>query len=61
MKVRIKFSADLVIEGTTLKDIRNRWESIPLFSKEAQDCGVQYSETLLIENANTYDDLSREW
>jgi hypothetical protein len=57
MKIRIKFSADLIIEADNMAEVRNKFEGMPLWSKEAQDAGVEYSETLLIEDANTYDDL----
>jgi hypothetical protein len=40
-----------------MAEVRNKFEGMPLWSKEAQDAGVEYSETLLIEDANTYDDL----
>ena len=57
-KVRIKFSADLIIEGENMEEVREKWENMPLFSKEAEECGVEYSETLLIEDADTYQDLT---
>lgn len=59
--VRFKFSADLIIEGTSIEEIRNKWESLPIFSKEAKECGVEFCETLLIENAETYKDLKDEF
>ena len=61
VKVRIKFSADLVIEADTIKDAREKWEAMPLWSDEANASGVEYSETLLIEDAETYDDLKPEF
>ena len=57
-KVRIKFSADLIIEGKNMEEVREKWENMPLFSKEAEECCVEYSETLLIEDADTYQDLT---
>ena len=61
VKVRIKFSADIVIEADTIKDAREKWEAMPLWSDEAKASGVEYSETLLIEDAETYDDLTDKW
>lgn len=61
MRIRIKFDADLIIEGKDMKEVHSKWESMPLFSKEAKDCGVEYCETLLIEDAETYDDLTDEY
>jgi hypothetical protein len=61
VKVRVKFSADLVVEGSTLEEARSKWESLPLFTDEAKKCGVEYSETLLVEDAETCEDLMGEW
>ena len=61
VSVRIKFSADLVIEADTMSKAKAKWESMPLFSEEAKSCGVEYSETLLIEDSKTYKDVSNEW
>jgi len=60
-KVRIKFSADLIVEADTLQEARNKWENMPLWSEDAKECDVEYSETLLIEDAETYDDLTNQW
>lgn len=57
MEVRIKFSADLIIEGSNLDEIRSKWESLPLFSQEAKECGAEYCETLLTEDAETYENI----
>jgi hypothetical protein len=62
MEVRIKFSADVYIKGDSIEEIRNKFEELPLFSADAlEEYGAEYSETLLIEDAETYDDLSKEW
>jgi len=58
VKVRVKFSADLIIEADNIDDARIKWEGLPLFSEEAKDCGVEYSETLLVEDAETYEDIN---
>ena len=60
MEVRFKFSADLVIDGESLDQIRQKWENLPLFSQEAQNCGIEFCETMLIEDSETYKDLSNE-
>ena len=57
MEIRIKFSADLIIKADTIEDARNKWEGMPLWSEEAKNCGVEFSEVLLIEDAETYEDL----
>jgi hypothetical protein len=58
VRVRIKFSADLVVEAETLEQAQEKWFAMPLFSEEAKDCGVEYSETLLVEDAETYEDIN---
>ena len=57
VKVRVKFSADLVVEAETLEQAHEKWLTMPLFSQEAEDCGVEYSETLLVEDAGTYEEI----
>jgi hypothetical protein len=57
VRVRVKFSADLVVEAETLEQAHEKWITMPLFSKEAEDCGVEYNETLLVENAGTYEEI----
>ena len=61
MEVRIKFSADIYIEGKTMEEIREKFESISLWSAEAQECSAECSELLLVEDAHTYDDLRNEY
>jgi hypothetical protein len=61
MEVRIKFSADIYIEGETMKEIKDKWENIPLFTTEALACGAEPSEVLLVEDADTYNDLRNEF
>lgn len=58
MEVRFKFSADLYIKGKNMKEIREKFESMPLFSADAlEDGNAEFSELLLVENADTYEDL----
>ena len=61
MQVRIKFSADLVITGCDMREVRCKFEEMELFSQAARDCDVEYSETLLIEDAEDYKDLWKEY
>jgi len=61
MQVRIKFSADLIITGCDMGEVRRKFEGMELFSQAAKDCSVEYSETLLIEDAEDYTDLSDEY
>ena len=61
MDVRIKFDADLIISGETMQEVRSKFESMQLFSQEAKDFGVEFSEIQLVEDADTYDDLQHEY
>lgn len=61
MEVRIKFNADIYIEGETMQEVREKFESMPLFSVDALDCGVEFSEIQLVEDAETCDDKRKEY
>lgn len=61
MDVRIKFDADLIISGDTMQEVRSKFESMQLFSQEAKDSGVEFSEIQLVEDSETYDDLRHEY
>ena len=61
MEVRIKFDADLVITGDNMAEVREKFESMELWSQEAKDCGVEFSEIELVEDAETYDDKRKEY
>lgn len=61
MVVRFKFSVDLYIEGKDMAEIKNKFESIPLFSQEAKECGAEFSELLLVEDGDTCKDLMVEY
>lgn len=61
MEVRIKFNADIYIEGETMQEVREKFESMELWSQEAKDCGVEFSEIQLVEDAETYDDKRKEY
>ena len=57
MKVRIKFDADIVIEGNNISEIKSKWLSLPLFSEEAINLSLEFGEVILVEDGDTYDDL----
>lgn len=61
MVVRFKFDADLYIEGDDMREIRNKFESIPLFSNEAIKCGAEFGELFLVEDGDTNEDLMKEY
>ena len=57
MKDRIKFDADIVIEGNNMSEIKSKWLSLPLFSEEAINLSLEFGEVILVEDGDTYDDL----
>ena len=61
MEVRFKLSFDVYVEGKDMKEIREKFEGMPLFTVEALDSGAEISELLLVENAETYEDLMKEY
>jgi len=61
MEVRIKFSADIVITGDTMQDVRENFEGMELWSDKAKSSMVEFSEILLVEDAETYDDLMHDY
>lgn len=58
VRVRVKFSADLVIEAKTLEEAKSKWMNMPLWSEEAKACDVAFCEEMLVEDAETYDDVN---
>ena len=61
MEVRFKLSFDVYVEGKDMKEISEKFDSMPLFTVEALDSGAEISELLLVENAETYEDLMKEY
>ena len=61
MKVRIAFRSDVVIEGDTIEEIREKWETMPLYSDEARNYGAGFLNVDTVEDADTYDDLKHEF
>lgn len=62
MRVRIRFASEIYFEGENLEEIKEKWESVPLFSKElANDNYASYLEIEDIENADTHEDLINEF
>lgn len=61
MQVRIKFSADVVITSCDVQEARRKWESMPLWSEEMKNAGAEFSEVLLIEDADTCEDLKSDF
>lgn len=61
MEVKFKLSFDVYVEGKDMKEIREKFDGMPLFTVEALDSGAEINELLLVENAETYEDLMKEY
>lgn len=61
MKVRISFRSEIVVEGDTIEQVREKWEMMPLYSDEAHHHGIEFVEIDSVEDANTYKDLRHEF
>lgn len=61
MEVRVKFTADVYIEGNSIEDIKNKWEGMDLFSEEAKSHGAEFGEVLIVDDAETYEDLMEKF
>jgi hypothetical protein len=61
MELRIKFSAEVVISGDNIDEIRSKWENMPLFSEEADEkYGADFCEVLLVDDED-FNDLTHEF
>ena len=61
MEVRIKFSADIYIEGASMQEVKEKFEAMPIFCVEALDRGAEFGEILLVEDSTTYKDLRHDY
>ena len=62
MKVAFKFDAYVYLEGENMAEIREKFESMPLFSEEALKEGhAEFCELFLVEDAETNKDLMDEY
>lgn len=62
MEVRFRFAAEVFIEGDNMREIREKFEDLPLFSADALENGnADFVELEGVEDADTYDDLMHEY
>ena len=62
MEVRITFRSELLLEGNSMEEIKDKWEYLPIFSADAlEDCEAQVLEVVSVEDANTYEDLKDQF
>ena len=60
-KVRIRFAADICVEGEDMKEVVSKWRSIPLFTEEAISSGADFLEVEAVDDCDTGEDLSTEF
>lgn len=62
MTVRITFRSEVYIKGDSLKEIIDKWVSLPLYSVEALSRHhAELVELESVEDAETFKDLIQEW
>ena len=64
MEVRITYRSEIYIKGDTLKDIRDKYESLNLDPTDKDDESITdygFCETISVEDANSYKDLISEY
>lgn len=62
MEVRVRFQADVYIEGDTLEEIKEKWEEMPIFCADAlEDYGADISETISAMNTENLEDCTKEF
>ena len=62
MEVRFTFRGEVYISGDTMEEIKEKWESFPLFSDVAvEEYNADFVELETVENAETYEDLDKEY
>ena len=55
MEVRITFRSEIYINGDSLEDVSKKWESMELFSGEANACGACEIELVSVEDEDNND------
>lgn len=60
MELRIKFSASILVKGKDINEIRQKWEDVELFSKEAKKHFAEFDEVLLVDDED-FNDVTSEF
>jgi len=63
MEVRFTFRSEIYIKGKDLKEIKEKWEELNLFSDDAKANSADYVEMCSIERTDddSYTDLENEF
>ena len=54
MRVRLTYRVETYVEGDTIEDCKANFEN-------AEQLDEQFVEMVSVEDADTYDDLSKQW
>jgi len=60
MQVKIKFSAEIFIDGDNAEEIERKWVNLHLWHDDAKNCGARYCGALSVEDTKTNKDVSEE-
>lgn len=58
MQVKIKFTAEIFIDGDNAEEIERNWLNLHLWHNDAKNCGVHYCEALSVIDTRTNKDVS---
>lgn len=58
MKVRIRFAAEVFVEGENIKEVSEKWHALPIFTDEAvEENGADFVEVESVEDSDTYEQI----
>lgn len=58
MEARITYRSEIIVKGDNLAEIKQKFESMNLTSKEGNG---QFVEMVSVEDYDTYRDITEEW
>lgn len=62
MKIRITFRSECYVEGDSMAEIRDKYETTNIYSEEfLENLDGDFVETMTVEDADTYEDKSSEY
>ena len=61
MEARITFRSEIFLRGTNVMEIREKFEKMNLFSKEAETNFAQFIEVCSVDNEDNDEDVMEQW